>query len=404
MRISRVLRVLLYYASGLVPRSPRRVLFGAWHGHRYSDNPRYLYEFAREHRPGLQYTWCGLDQVRTQVPQDENSSFVRRGSLAATWAILRAGTIFVSHGYRDLHEYNLTCRATTVYLGHGLAVKNMGPPDADPVTSRPVLRWMQRVWRAPQGYSYFIASSRTHKNKLAAEFTSTNCGQGNTLVLGQPRADVFVAAADGEVRNDEFRARLARDHQVPASKRIVTYMPTFRDNPDCAFSFSHLQAVAAQRLQSILDHHDAVLVERGHFVDAVLRRGADQRAIPPAVVDLSSSEDVDSNDLLLSSDLLVTDYSGAYVDFLLLDRPVLHFVYDLDDYVATDRGLYFDLEQVAGGPLLHEVDELLDALDAHLENPAKGAARRARQRADLLEGEHGHSRRAVTEHFLGSES
>lgn len=403
MKLSRALRVVLYYASAIVPRSRRRVLFGAWHGHRYSDNPRYLYEFASRHRPHLHHTWCGRSDLRGRVPRRDNTTFVRHGSLAAAWAILRAGTIFVSHGYRDLHEFNLTCRATVVYLGHGLAIKKMGPPDARPAASRPLLRWLQRAWRASEGYSFFIASSRPHKDKLLAEFASMNCREDNTLTLGQPRADVFMATADDPERLSAFRAQLARDHRIPVSKRIVVYMPTFRGDPERGFSFTGLHGVVARRLQSILDRHDAVLVERGHFVDGVLRRAAEREAVP-AVVDLSTSEDVDSNDLLLASDVLVTDYSGAYVDFLLLDRPVLHFVYDHDDYVATDRGLYFDLPRVAAGPLLEDVEDMLDALDAHLEDPTMGSARRARVRADLLEHEHGRSRRDVTEQFLAPAS
>lgn len=399
MKVPKLLRVVLYHLSALVPRSPRQVLFGAWNGHRYSDNPRYLYEFALEHRPRLRVTWCGRAGIEAHVPHGERGRFVTRGSLGAIWATLRASTVFVSHGHGDLHELNLTAGATVVYLGHGLAIKNMGALGGDrPVASHPLVRWLQRVWRAPERFSFFVASSQTHKDKLLAEYASMDCREDNTLILGQPRADVFVHAA-GDRDETATRARLAQEHGVPTAKRLVVYMPTFRDDPTRTFSFTGLHGEPADRLRAILERHDAVLVERSHFVDGVLRGRAGQGG-SPAVIDLSAASDVDSTELLLATDLLITDYSGAYVEFLLLDRPVLHFVHDYEEYIAADRGLYFDLREVAGGPLLGDLDELLDALDAHLEDPARGSSRRGTVRATLLTRERGHSCRDVADRFL----
>lgn len=399
MRFAKTGRVMLYHLSRLVPRSPRQVLFGAWHGHRFSDNSRYLYEYLMAQRPELRLAWCGEESLRDVIPTGPGARFVRRGSVAALVAMLRAGTVFVTHGYQDVAQVNLTSGAQFVYLGHGLAIKRMGSRDHRHTPASSIAGWAHRAWRAAESFTSFIASSEVHRRKLLVEFASQGARRGNTFATGQPRCDEFVDPTRHESR-DTFRGMLQRQHDVPETARLVVYMPTFRDLPGSDFSFSGLRGTPAVRLRTILQRHDAVLVERRHFVDSTLRT-MDTTPGSEAVFDLSSASNVDSNELLLGTELLITDYSGAFVDFLLLDRPVLHYVYDLDQYVRADRGLYFDLAEVAGGPLLEDVDDLLDALDAHLADPSRGWERRQRVRQHLLEVEAGRSCQNVTDRFLG---
>src|SRR5690606_18458194 len=75
---------------------------------------------------------------------------------------------------------------------------------------------------------------------------------------------------------------------------------------------------------------------------------------------------------------LVTDYSSIMFDYALLDRPMIFYVPDLEEYTGRDRGCYFDLAEHAPGPLLREEDALLAAL---ADLPAQRDAHAARRRA-----------------------
>ena len=94
------------------------------------------------------------------------------------------------------------------------------------------------------------------------------------------------------------------------------------------------------------------------------------------VFDLHSYNSVE--DLYLISDILITDYSSVMFDYALLDKPMLFFTYDLDDYRDNLRGLYVDIEKEAPGPLVFDTDELIDAVinidDVLKENSTKIAA------------------------------
>jgi len=65
--------------------------------------------------------------------------------------------------------------------------------------------------------------------------------------------------------------------------------------------------------------------------------------------------------LLLISDILVTDYSSMIFDYLLLNRPILLFAYDLGEYVK-ERGMYYNFEEISPGPILFNGKELIDAI------------------------------------------
>jgi CDP-glycerol glycerophosphotransferase len=72
--------------------------------------------------------------------------------------------------------------------------------------------------------------------------------------------------------------------------------------------------------------------------------------------------DTDTQELLYITDILITDYSTIYHDFLLLNRPILLYTYDYDEYVSK-RGIYYDnLKEIAPGPLIYNFNDLVEAL------------------------------------------
>jgi CDP-glycerol glycerophosphotransferase len=61
-------------------------------------------------------------------------------------------------------------------------------------------------------------------------------------------------------------------------------------------------------------------------------------------------------------DVLITDYSSIYFDYLLLNRPIIFFPYDYESYIAKDKELLFDYLQITPGPVCKSQDEVEKAL------------------------------------------
>src|SRR5699024_2554803 len=141
------------------------------------------------------------------------------------------------------------------------------------------------------------------------------------------------------------------------NKKIIFYSPTWRGSiSDQSFDREKLESDL--RSLSKLDAH---IVFRGHHV---VESQLQNISIPNVAVVPSS---MDTNKLLGVADLLVTDYSSIFFDFLVTNRPIVHFVYDYEQYTA-ERGLYFGLDELPGD-IAKTTDQLLEIIDYHLENP-----------------------------------
>ena len=70
---------------------------------------------------------------------------------------------------------------------------------------------------------------------------------------------------------------------------------------------------------------------------------------------------IDMQELIIISDLLITDYSTVYFDFILVKKPVILFSYDLDEYIKYPN-IYFTLEDIAVGPIVKNGKELITGL------------------------------------------
>jgi len=82
--------------------------------------------------------------------------------------------------------------------------------------------------------------------------------------------------------------------------------------------------------------------------------------------------------VLNNFDLLVTDYSSMYIDYLLLDRPIVFLPYDLSDY-SKKRGFNFDYNLVTPGEKVTDTCEhFCDVIQHNLEKPELGSKERTR--------------------------
>jgi teichoic acid ribitol-phosphate primase len=165
------------------------------------------------------------------------------------------------------------------------------------------------------------------------------------------RLDVFVSEL-GIPRTDELvqpgaaaaaREAVIRRHALPGGARVILWAPTFRG--DDASAARADETLDLTLLEAILGRDHVLLVRRHPFVRG--RLTAPTQATP-FVIDVS--DDPSINELMLASDVLVTDYSSAVFEFALLGRPIGLFAPDLPAY-ELERGFYLDYRTEMPGPI-----------------------------------------------------
>ncbi len=202
--------------------------------------------------------------------------------------------------------------------------------------------------------------------------------------LGIPRTDVLF----GDDRLERTRAAVRSRYGLDEDRRIILYAPTFRgDTITNAHATDDLDLGVLQA--SLADDH--VLLVRLHpFVRSATVIGPD---LADFAIDVSDYPDI--NELMLVSDILVTDYSSAIFEFALLDRPMVFFAPDYETY-ERERGFYFDYRTGVPGPIF----ETTEALAAFLRAGAFDLERVARFREASFDVADGKSTARVTNELI----
>ncbi len=285
---------------------------------------------------------------------------VDAGSLRGVLAYLRARVVVHTHGVYGIPPR--AARKTFVNLWHGMPVKRL---EAEPAVSS-------------RQTDLLTVTSALHGRHIAETW---NLDPSRLVETGLPRNDRMLRAS--RAPRPEALTRLT------AGRPMVLWLPTYRrsvlgelrlDGVDFANPFEFPGADLAS-VGALAEHLGAHVVVKPHPM-----------APPPTVVEAGSVSVWDQArltelgltlyELLGHADVLVTDHSSVWVDFLLLDRPMVFALADLASY-AESRGHYFTpLAEHLPGPVVTDLEELGPALVEALEQDPWADRRRA------LRGEH----------------
>ncbi|MFE0647891.1 CDP-glycerol glycerophosphotransferase family protein [Streptomyces sp. NPDC059534] len=327
-----------------LPVKKRTVVFESHLGKQYSDSPRAIYEEMLRQGLDFEAIWS---YTGTPTGFPKGVELVRRWSLPYLKALARAEFWVDNQSY----PLRLDKRPETTYIQtwHGSALKKMG-------FDQPSLKAKTRQQQAADQkyldrFDHFLVRSEHDVRTLAKAF---NLEDRVLLRSGYPRNDALVQTRQREQETgDRVRGPLAAELGIPQDKKILLYAPTFRTSGAKASHFELPFDVEAFA-EEFGDRY--VLLVRAHYLNHVV--------LPPSVegkvIDVSKHHDV--MPFMELADALITDYSSVMFDYALLDRPMLFFTYDYENYVHEGRGTYFDLLEKAPGPVFRTEDEFREEL------------------------------------------
>ncbi|MER5478034.1 CDP-glycerol glycerophosphotransferase family protein [Streptomyces sp. NPDC002734] len=361
------------------------VVFESHLGKQYGDSPRALYEELRRRGVPVRAVWSYQGSPK-DFPAD--AELVRRWSWRYMRELAQAEFWIDNQGF----PLKLAKRPETTYIQtwHGSALKRMGF-DAPQLRTMPETE--RRLYqRAVDRFDHFVVRGRHDEVTLAQAFRIPD---EKLLRTGYPRNDALVRARESSApsrRAEELALRLGVRRDLP----VVLYAPTFRalDGGGVrSFEFPFDVEEFARRFGDRL-----TLLVRTHYLNGV--------TLPPSVHGrvIDAGREPDITPVLLLADVLVTDYSSVMFDYSLLQRPMVFFTYDEEEY-TEGRGTYFDLSEEAPGPVVRTADELFEVL-SRLDDPAGPAAYKARLKEFMTrygEYDQGDAAARIVDRFFGPE-
>lgn len=211
--------------------------------------------------------------------------------------------------------------------------------------------------------------------------------EGHVIEAGYPRNDYILG---GKIENvyslEEKKALDAILRWKENGGRVAFYMPTFRDTETGFAEIMDLQV-----FNEFLKEHSLLFLVKLHPKSRLKRLFSQFRYSNVLVL----NADADPYVFLGYADILVTDYSSVYSDFMLLDRPAVAFQYDFEAYSGKTRDGYFDFGEYM--PELHaeNMEELMDGIRQVLGGGYGKGKEGGVQRKDVFQQESGRLQEAL---------
>ena len=232
----------------------------------------------------------------------------------------------------------------------------------------------------------FLISPNAYSTEIFAR--AFNVEPAKIIETGYPRNDILYNG-----NNRDTIDSLKKKMGIPLDKKVILYAPTWRD--DEFYSKGKYKFDLQLNLDQMREQlgQEYVILLRLHYL---ISENLDLSAYTGFAYNFSNYEDI--SHLYLISDLILTDYSSVFFDYANLKRPMMFYVYDIDNYRDKLRGFYFDFEATAPGPLVKTTDEVIAEIKA-LDSSETKFASFYDKFCSLEDGEA--SRRVVEKVFLG---
>ncbi|QHD94450.1 hypothetical protein HND96_01940 [Proteus terrae subsp. cibarius] len=339
-------KLLGYIFIGLSTVLPKKniYLFAGQHGKRVFDNSKYLFDyFIAQNNHDIHVYWFYTAETKELQLIPERYR-VKSHSLKGILLALQAKAAFVSYTAADFGLIRFSHKTIFVQLWHGIPLKTIFYGIKYNTTKSHVSYQMELA-----RYNYFVASSDI-ENKILQD--QLKVPKSRILQSGYPRNDILKAS------------KITR----PSSISNILFAPTFRET-----GFSPIQSLSGQdwdKLSALLTQHNITLTIRSHAVEFFKDVNANiqsKLSNHPKIVFANSDEYPDVQQLMLNSDCLISDYSGIIIDYLLLEKPIIRFMPDYDEY-SEYRGLN-QYEGLYIGKNIKLFDDLLRELNRLIHSP-----------------------------------
>ncbi|PNZ24335.1 teichoic acid biosynthesis protein, partial [Staphylococcus petrasii] len=319
------------------------ILYQVRDGKSITDSPYAVFKHLSNNKKYNKYThkWVvdseeTLNYYKQKLSKYRNVEFVIKESNDYLKALVECKYLFNNSTFP---AYFIK-KPNQVYINtwHGTPLKYMG------LDIENGLRGSQNIIKNFLASDYLISPNPHTTEIFKKAFKLENIYGGEILEIGYPRIDLTLKTSPQTII-EELKA-----HIKISDEKILLYCPTWRgedvDNPE-----ESLKNIVdeIEKLKNNLDYQVLVKVHPFIFKEA----NKNDQLKPYLIPDY-----FDTNEILSVVDLMVTDYSSIFFDYLVTDRPIIFYTPDYEDY-KTSRGMYINSDELPG-PVVHTIEKVIE--------------------------------------------
>lgn len=317
----------------------------------FGDNTQYVYEEMRRQHVKSDVVFLCKGKSVNLFRKYESAELVPFETynlidwLKSVYHIATSRQIIVDNYFGFLAAVKLKDEVECIQLWHATgAIKKFGLQDASvKFRSEPAQERFKKVYNQ---FDKVIVGSDIMASIFMDAF---GIEENKILRTGIPRTDFFFDAKSVK----HSKQKLLSDNKILEDKKVILYAPTYRDHELDQFKLKLELSKMEQELGK-----EYVLVLRLH---PAVRNNVDYSTMFPGFVYDYSSSKYEINDLLLLADILITDYSSIPYEFSLLNKPMIFFMYDFEQY-KKERGIWTGMIEEFPGPIVRDTDSIVELI------------------------------------------
>ena len=345
--MKRLIVKFLLSLSYIIPKNKKIWIFGAWFGEKYADNPKAMFEYVSSKKNVKAYWITNNKEIYRQLKKNAIKCYMKFSFIGILKQI-RAKYVFICTGYNDVNQYFIS-NSYIIDFFHGVPLKHIGFDDeitkggSSAIDNLSKIQYKHKFYRKHFYISTSEAVTKTFK-------TAFRANDNQIIEIGQPRNDIFYIETENPIKN------------LVHNKKIILYLPTHRKEGkidiDCEKIFN------LKMVNEFCNNNNCVFVIKKHFYHRNDRKISN---VYENIIDITGSN-YDTQLLMKYSSLLITDYSSCYVDYLLLNRPIIFYKYDFEDYLMNDRDMYYNYDEITPGLKCSNFEDMMKEIKDYFEN------------------------------------
>lgn len=329
---------LAFECLKLFPIKKNRVILECDYGKGFYGNILYIYKEIKKQGLPLEIIIPLNKGVKINIKEDKDTKIVRtKGAKHVFYLATSKYWITNNHYYHFLRKRKDTVMINTWHaLG---AFKKFG------IDSAKNQNEVERFRKDSRNIDYLLVSSpevRTIYSK------ALNVSEEKIMDMGIPRTDPLF---NGEYVHME-REAFINENKFLNDKKVILYAPTFRDDEKEYFNMQ----LNLRMLKEYFKDEYVVLLK----LHPIIRHPYEiEEDLQDFVYDFSKEN---INNLLIASDILITDYSSVIFEYSILRKPIIFYAYDYDKYKNELRNFYFEYEKFIPSKMSKTTEEVIEEI------------------------------------------
>lgn len=323
--IKKIYRIIAVMIFNLFPIKKDRIIISSYYGKGYGDSGKYIVEELIKKNKNYDIYWMiENDNLKQSLPKYVKP--VKKDSLKYFYTVCTS-KVWIDNR-RPIIELTKRKKQFYIQTWHGgIALKKI---EGDAENKLPK-RYIKCAKKDSKAIDLMVSNSSFCTQMYRRAFWYN----GRIEEYGTPRNDILM----NEKNHKGIKEKVHKNLKIKNKYNLIMYAPTFRadENLEC-YNIEYEKLL--NYLNSNMDGNWKLLLK---LHPNIANKSKELLNLSDQIVDASSYNDM--YELMIASDILITDYSSIMFEFSFMRKPVFLYASDIENYI-DERGMYFEYQKM----------------------------------------------------------